>query len=86
MQNVIHAFAGTGDCIGIAQIALHKLDAIKNSSKVFFAACFKIIEAANCFSALNKRLADPGAEKSGAAGYKITIHVFSMVAAETEAV
>ena len=50
--------------------------AIKNFSEVLSAACFEIVKAADSFSAFYKGLADPGTKESGAAGYKITSHVF----------
>ena len=85
MQDVIDTFAGAADILRIAQIALNELHAIENFSEVLPEACFKIVEAANCFSALYKRLADPGAKESGAAGYEITSHVSTMLAAAAEA-
>jgi hypothetical protein len=84
MQDVIDTLAGAGNCVGIAQIALNEFHSVKNVGEVLPAPRFKIIEAANRFSAFYERLADPGAKESGAAGHKITCHISSMLTAATE--
>ena len=71
---------------GIAQISFDELNSVEDFCKILLASGFKIIKAADSLSALNKRLADPGAQESGAADYKIASHVSSIVAVQPETV
>jgi hypothetical protein len=69
MQNVIDTLACVCDFICVTKIALNELHAIENVGEVLPAPCLEIVEAADDFSALYKRLAKPGPKESGAAGH-----------------
>jgi len=68
MEDHVHTVAGAGNSVCITQIALNEVNSIKKAGEVFFVACFKIVKATDRFSAFDKRLGNPGAYKSCAAG------------------
>lgn len=60
----------------VAQIALNEFDAVQKSGEVFPVSGFKIIKAADGFSAFYECLRDPGTNKTSASGDQITCHLF----------